>query len=550
VKRWRTLDIWSGALIVTWAIVAILLLYPLWSVLQSSLVDNDSGAVTIGNYIEVVSSAVYQRALINTFIAGFGGMAGALVLGVTLAFLITRHRIRGAAFVSTLAVVALVSPPFIGAYSWIILFGANGVVRNALGALGIELPPLYGAAGIILVFSFKFFPHVFLITSGALAAVNRSLEEAAESLGLTPTRRFFRVTLKLILPAVSAGALLTFVLSIADFGTPRIIGRGFQVLATEAFVLFSAEIGGNLGLASTISIVLIVVSMIFVALQRYVSRRDVYSNTVVARPTRKRLSGWRAALAHGVSYLIVLVGALPALIVVIYSFRHTRGPVFHPGFSVESYERVMHTVPQAISNSLIFASASVAAILVVGTLAGYVIARRPSLATGTLDATLMVPYIIPGIVMGIAFIASFNAPPLAWTGTGLIIIMAVFIRRLPYGTRATVAALKQLSPNLEQAAISLGYHPARAFLKVTAPIILPGVIAGGMMSFVTAMNELSSSLVLYVGETITMPVRIYLLVLDGEYGTASALSTILLSVTGVLVYGAFRLSGNRERSLL
>jgi iron(III) transport system permease protein len=157
---------------------------------------------------------------------------------------------------------------------------------------------------------------------------------------------------------------------------------------------------------------------------------------------------------------------------------------------------------------------------------------------------------VPGIVMGIAFIESFNTGPLTLTGTGGIIILAVLIRRLPYATRATTAALGQLSPSLEQAAVSLGYHPARAFLRVTVPLIMPGLVAGAMMSFVTAMNELSSSLVLYVGRTVTIPVSIYLLVLDGEYGTASALSTILLAVTAVLVYGAFRLSGGNQRAFL
>ena len=134
--------------------------------------------------------------------------------------------------------VALVSPPFIGAYAWIVLFGASGVIRRGLASIGISIPPLYGVAGVILVFAFKFFPHVFLITSGALAAINRSVEEAAESLGVSPAKRLFTVTFPLILPAISASALLTFVLSIADFGTPRIIGRDFNVLATEAFKLY------------------------------------------------------------------------------------------------------------------------------------------------------------------------------------------------------------------------------------------------------------------------------------------------------------------------
>jgi iron(III) transport system permease protein len=197
-----------------------------------------------------------------------------------------------------------------------------------------------------------------------------------------------------------------------------------------------------------------------------------------------------------------------------------------------------------------FSTAAVVAIVITGTLIGYLISRRPNIATGTLDALLMVPYVVPGIVMGIAFITRFNDPPLALTGTGLIIIMAVFIRRLPYSARSVAAALKQVSPSLEDAAVSLGYSPSKAFLKVTVPLILPGIMAGALMSFVTAMNELSSSLVLYVGSTITMPVRIYLSVMDGEYGTASALSTVLLTMTVAAVYAAFHVSGRKDSALL
>ena len=543
-------DLWTFVLIGAWIVLLILLIWPLSSILRASLLDNETGAFSLIHYVQIVTTKVYQRAIGNTLLAGFGGMAGALVLGVTLAFVTTRFHIYGRALIQTLAVIALVSPPFIGAYAWIVLFGASGVVRKGLAAIGIAIPPLYGALGVILVFAFKFFPHVFLITSGALAAINRSVEEAAESLGVSPMRRLFTVTFPLILPAISASALLTFVLSIADFGTPRIIGRDFNVLATEAFNLYGGEIGGNPGMASALSIVLIILSMIIVFGQRWVLRKNVYYSNMIKKPERKHVSGLKSLGLHVLAYAIVLVGALPAIIVVLFSFRRTSGPVFQPGVSLQSYEKVVSTVSAPIWNTLIFSSIAVVAIVITGTLIGYLISRRPNIATGALDATLMIPYVVPGIVMGIAFITRFNDPPLALTGTGLIIIMAVFIRRLPYSARSVAAALKQVGPNLEDAAVSLGYAPGRAFMKVTVPLIVPGILAGALMSFVTAMNELSSSLVLYVGSTITMPVRIYLSVMDGEYGTASALSTILLVMTVIAVYAAFHLSGRKESALL
>ena len=536
----------SLVLLLGWAVVGLLLLYPLASVLRASLLDNDTGAWTLANYATILERPRYLRALGNSVVGGVGGMVGATVLGVTLAHLMTRYRLRGSSLLFTLAIIGLCTPPFIGAYAWIVLFGANGAVRNALAGVGIGMPPIYGAAGVIMVFSLKFFPNVFLLASAGFRAINPALEEAAESLGMSPARRFATVTLPLLAPAVSAGALLAFVLSIADFGTPRLIGREFSMLATEAFVLFASEMGGNPGLASAMGAVLLVISVALVTVQRRLSRRVATGGQTSRERTAVRPRGWRAVRVHALAYAIVGLGALPSLVVVLFSFRRTSGPVFTGGFGLQSYARVMRTVPQAIGNSLLFSSIAVAGIVGVGLATGYVVARRRTVLASAYESVLVLPYIVPGIVMGIAFLESFNT---MLGGTGAIIVLAVLIRRLPYATRATTAALGQLSPSLEQAAISLGDHPARAFLRITVPLIMPGIVAGAMMSFVTAMNELSSSLVLYVGSTVTMPVSIYLLVLDGEYGTASALASILLGVTAVLVYSAFRLSGRDGRVL-
>ncbi len=545
----RRHDPWRVVAAGVWAVLGLLLLWPLSTILLSSLEDA-GGHATLANYGEVLSRPRYHRAFVNTLIAGAGGAAGALLLGVTLAFLVTRYRLRGRIAIQTLAVLALVSPPFIGAYAWIVLFGANGVVRRFVVDLGIDMPPIYGAAGVILVFAFKFFPDVFLITAAALGQVNRSLEEAAEGLGLPPWKRLFTVTLPLILPAISAAALLAFVLSIADFGTPQLIGRNFAVLATEAFGLYTADLGTNPGLASALSLALVGISLILVLLQRRLLRRDVFHGSGLRRPYVAVPRGWRSAVAHGVAWGIVLIGILPAVVVVVFSFRRTRGPVFQPGFGLQSWDRMLHAVMDPVWNTLLYSVSATAAIVVAGTLVGYLVARRPSRSTAVLDGLLMIPYVVPGVVMGIGFVTAFNAPPLAITGTGLVIVLAVFIRRLPYAARSAATSLKLLSPSLEEAAVSLGWSPAQAFLRVTVPLMLPGILAGGMMSFVTAMNELSSSLVLYVSDTVTMPVRIYLAVVNGDYGVASALATVLLGLTAAAVYAAFRLSGRRDTSFL
>jgi len=545
----RRPNFWTFVMIFTWVLLIGLLFVPVGSVLVSSLYDKNGG-FTLGNYLAAFTDERIQRAFVNTLIVGFGGLVGALLLGATMAFCVSRFHIRGGKFVSLLAVLALVSPPFIGAYSWIVLFGSGGVVRGALKTVGINMPTIYGVSGILIVFALKFYPYVYLMVSGALSNVNRSLEEAAEGLGLTPFQRAMQISFPLVLPALSAGGLLALIHAIADFGTPRLLGRGFNVLATEAFTLYSAEIGSNMSMATTISVILVVLSMVFVLAQRYMSRRNVYHGNMINKPIKIRLKGWRNVLAHIAVYGIGLCGAMPVIISVIYSFRKTSGPVFQEGFALQSYQRIIFGLRDVVTNSLIFSVSAVVLIVLVGTLIGCLVARKTNLNTSLLDGALMVPYVMPGIVIGIAFIAAFNTGPIVLTGTAMIIILSIFIRRLPYTVRTTSSALRQIGPSMEEAAISLGYSPFQAFLRVTVPLIVPGIIAGAMLSFVTAINELSSSLVLYVGKTMTMPVRIYLLIVDGDFGTAAALSTILLLLSGTAVYIAFRFLGRNEQALL
>lgn len=416
------------------------------------------------------------------------------------------------------------------------MLGRNGFLRNFFISIGIKLPPIYGPIGIILVYTLQYYPFVFLLTSGALSTVDRSLEEAAENLGATGLRKFFRVTLPLVLPSASAGALIAFMMSLANFGTPMIIGGNYRVLPTMAYNLFTSEIGEHPGLASTVSIFLILCSTLVLFLQRYAATRRKYSSTLINRPIVKPLKGWSSIGAHLLCYLIVFISTLPLAVVVFFSFRKTKGPVFHPGFGLQSYQKILHEVPRAITNSIVFSVTAVVIIIVVGTLLGFILSRKRIFATRLLDPLLMIPYIIPGTVLGIGFIVAFNRKPMYLVGTAAIIIMSYFIRRLPYSVRSSSSILKQIDPCLDEAGINLGSPPARTFRKITLPLMIPGILSGAIMGWVTAINELSSSIVLYVGKTMTMPVRIYLSVLDGLFGPASALATFLLIATGLALF--------------
>jgi iron(III) transport system permease protein len=539
-------DLWTFVVLGGFALVALFLVYPLADVFRYSFSDKATGTLSLSNWVEFFSRKYYLRAFLHSMFVGFATTGLALLFGVPLAFFTTRFRIRGTGLLNTLSVLALLSPPFIGAYSWITMLGRNGFLRTALATLGITLPPIYGALGIILADSLQYFPFVSLMTAGALTTIDRSLEEASENLGASSMRTFFRVTLPLVLPSVTGGALITFMMSLSNFGTPMIIGGNYLVLPTLAYNLFTSEVAERPGMASTVSIILMLCAAAVIALQQWASSRRKYASMLVNRPVQKRLQGLPALAAHAICYLIVGLSTLPLAVVVFFSFKNTSGPVFVPGFSLESYRRIFFDVPKTMANSFLYSLVAVALIAAVGTLLGFVIARRRTLAVKFLDPLLMVPYIVPGTVLGIGYIVAFNRKPFLLAGTATIIVMTYFVRRLPYSVRSAASILKQIDPALEEAGINLGSPPGRTFRTVTLPLMKAGILSGAIMSWVTSMNELSSSILLYVGRTMTMPIKVYLSVLDGSFGTASAMSTILLLATGIALYLVQRWTGRSE----
>ncbi|MBG6209614.1 iron(III) transport system permease protein [Labrenzia sp. EL_126] len=543
-------DFWTAMTLLVIAVLFVLLILPIASVFFVSFLDEDTGAFTLANYVEVFTRNYYVKGLRNTLTVGLLGTLGACLIGVPLAFFTARFRIRGKALISTLAILVLVAPPFIGAYAWIMMLGANGFITNFFKGLGLNLPTIYGAHGIILVFTLKFFPFVFLMTKTALGSVNKSFEDAAENLGCNALQRFFHVTLPLVFPAVSTGAIICFVLSIADFGTPAILGRGFRTLSTIAYSAYTSELGGKPTMAVTVSLVMMAISILALFIQRRFLSKRRYASALTNRPVIQQLKGWRNWGAHAFCYAVVLTAMFPTLVVVYTSILETNGPVFTGEYGLSSYRRVLLDAPEAIFNSFRFSLIAVAVIAVFSGLISYLIVRRENAVSGTIDVLMMVPYLVPGVVMAIGFVTTFRSGWYDLTGTGLIIVMILFIRRLPYGVRSTTTNLRQIKPSLEEAAVNLGASPLRAFVSVTVPLILPGLIVGSLMSFITAINELSSTLILYNSKTVTMPVKIYISVLDGEFGLAAALSTILLVCSGLCVYAVFLLADDRESSFV
>ena len=226
------------------------------------------------------------------------------------------------------------------------------------------------------------------------------------------------------------------------------------------------------------------------------------------------------------------------------------GSLFTGDFTLDNYRNIFaKSNTSAITNSYLFGLIAIVIVVVCGILISYLSVRKRNALTSVLDVLTMFPYIIPGSVLGISFLYAFNGPPFMLGGTVLIIVISLSIRRMPYTIRSSTAIIGQISPSVEEASISLGASQLKTFLRVTIPMMLPGVLSGAIMSWITLISELSSSVILYTSKTMTLTVAIYSEVIRSNFGNAAAYSTILTltSIVSLLVF--FKLSGKKDLSV-
>ena len=543
------LDFWNSATLVVFIFFAVFLIYPLGSLLLSGFQGND-GQFTLQHYINFFEKKYYYESLFNSFSVTISVTILAILIGVPLAYLMSTLKIRGKGIIEVLIIISVLSPPFIGAYSWILLLGRSGVVSRFFSEhFGITVPSIYGFGGILLVFTLKLFPFIYLYVSGALKKMDSSLSEAAESLGVTGIKKMSTLIMPLILPTVLAGALLVFMNALADFGTPMLIGEGYSTMPVLIYSEFISEVGSNAHFAAALaSIMILITALIFIG-QKYIVNRRSYEMSSLRPIQPKKIKGWKNILAHTFIYVIVGLAIIPQFTVMYTSFLKTRGSMFVEGFTLDSYRRVLERMGDSILNTYVYGIIALVIIIILGMLISYASVRRKNFFTSFIDTIAMFPYIVPGSVLGITLLLAFNQSPLLLSGTAAILIVSFVIRRLPYTMRSSAAIIYQLSPSMEEASISLGYSPMRTFINVTARLMMPGVLAGALLSWITVINELSSSIILYTGNTKTMSVAIYSEVIRASYGTAAALSTILTITTVISLLVFFKLTGSKEVSL-
>ena len=548
MKKKRNIDFWVIASLVILGLYLLFMVYPLFKIVRQSVLDEKTGEFTMRYFIKFFSQPYYFRTLINSFKVAIAACVLSLILGVPLAYLYNMYEIKGRKTLQMLIILSSMSAPFIGAYAWVKLLGRAGVITKFIKAItGITIPSIYGFNGILLVLSLKLFPLVFLYVSGAMKNVDNSLLEASANMGISGAKRFFKVVLPLCMPSILAATLMVFMRAIADFGTPLMIGEGYTTFPVIIYNEYVGEVGTNHNFASAIAVLAILITLGFFLIQRYLTNRNSFSMSAMHHIERTKAKPVMNILIHLYAYGLVAIALLPQVYLIYLSFRKTNpgGEVFQPGFSLDSYRYVFDRMGNTIWNTIRICGSALILIIALAVLISYLTVRRRNVLNACIDTLSMVPYIIPGAVVGISLILAFNNPVLPLVGTATIMIVSMCIRRIPYTIRSSVAILAQIPLSIDEAAESLGAGKVKTLLKVTLPMMFSGVFAGAVMSWVTLITELSSSLLLYSFRTQTLNVAVYKAVGNGTDGRACALATIVtvFTVISLLIFNKISKDG-------
>lgn len=540
-------DIWKLVSLLIILMYALILIYPLIKLLRAAVIVN--GSFSLEGFKSFFGQRYYVRSIGNSLLVSICTTVIALVVGVPLAYFYQMYEIRGKSLLQVLVILCSMSAPFIGAYAWIVLMGRSGIFTKLLAAAGIHVGSIYGFKGILLVLSLQLFPLVFLYLCGALKNVDNSLLEAAENMGSKGFKRFFTVVIPLCMPTIIAASLLVFMRAFADFGTPLLIGEGYKTFPVIIYDAYFAETGGDHNFGAAVSVIAIIITAAIFLIQRYINSRHRFTMNAMHSIERKKAHGLKNVLIHIYCWFVVLLSFMPQVYVIYSSFQKTSGKLFVPGYSLDSYRFAFTHLKKAIPNTFIIGITALGLVVMLAILIAYLVVRRNNAINKVIDTISMIPYIIPGSVIGIALILGFNKKPLMLTGTAAIMVIALIIRRIPYTIRSSVAVLQQIPMSIEEASISLGASKMKTFFQITVPMMGNGIISGAILSWVTIITELSTAVILYNANTITLTLAVYTYVSRGNYGIAAAYATILTVTTIISLLIYMKATGNKEVSL-
>ncbi|MEO8311144.1 MAG: iron ABC transporter permease [Caldimonas sp.] len=552
----------ASAIVVCSALLLLFVAYPVARALGGAFVD-ESGAVSLGGLwgrignertwgLGCFAGGVRCGVAWNTLFLALLTAAGTTLLGTLIALLAERGSTRLKRGLNALALLPIITPPFVLGLGLILLFGRAGIVNQGLeAAFGITPSRwFYGWFGIWLAQLFAFTPIAFMIVRGVVAGIAPSLEEAAQTLRADRRKTFFTITLPLLKPGLANAFLVGFIESIADFGNPVVVGGQFSVLSTEVFF---AIVGAQYDEGRAASLALVLSAF---ALLVFWGQRRLLGTTAFTTVTGKGENGLPMPLPDGLrrAALAVVVPWL-AFTLVVYLFAFAGGFVqtwgrdytptlrhFVTAFDVQRGNADVGaawvfagTAWNSLFTTLKLSAIAAPLCAALGLVIAWLLARTTFRGRDAFEFGALLAFAIPGTVLGVSYILAFNVPPFELTGSGLIIVLCFVFRNLPVGVRAGSAAFRQIDRSLDEASTMLRARTATTLRRVVAPLLRPALVAALIYSFVRSMTTVSAVVFLVTAETELATTYIIGRVGNGDYGVALAYCTVLIALMSLAV---------------
>lgn len=536
-------------------------IWPVLQILKGGFIDAD-GRLTFAYLGALLADPTYLGGLRNSFLLACATTTLAALIALPLAVVSDRYVFPAKGLLGSLVLIPMILPPFVGAIGIKQIFGQYGAFNALLHHVGLLAPGAtidWFAAnqfwGVAIVQALSLYPIIYLNAVAALANIDPAMEEAAQNLGCTGLRRFVKITLPLIRPGLFAGGTIVFIWSFTELGTPLVFD--FDRVTSVQIYYGLKDIGANPFPFALVAV------MLFCSVTLYAASKLLFGRSSHAMMAKATSSGGPRALSLGRGLACTLffggvtfVAVLPHLGVILVAFSNDwYGTVVPQSYTLDNFSLALGhdlTVP-AIANSLRFAAISTVVDLVLGVAIAYVVVRSKVPGRHILDFLAMLPLAVPGLVLAFGYLAmaqdgkffSFLNPTRDPT---ILLIIAYSVRRLPYVVRAAAAGFQQTSETLEEAAQNLGCPPLKAVIKITLPLIMANLIAGGLLAFAFAMLEVSDSLILAQKQAfypITKAImELFQLLGDGKF-IASALGVWAMAFLGITIVGLSLLLGKK-----
>jgi iron(III) transport system permease protein len=539
------------------ALLAILVLLPMYWLTVTSLTD-DASNLTFSHYRHFVDDPSFIKPLVTTMWTSAAVGILCVAFAAPMGWLVARTNLPFKRTIRTLILASFVTPPFLGAFAWVLLGGPNAGILNQwyYGLTGLKpfedasLINIFSAWGMVFVMALYTFPYVFTFVTNSLEVIPSDLEEASSILGAAPWQTALHVTMPLVMPALVAGFLVAFLQSMTLFGAPAILAlpAGIDTMTTKIWSLF--QFPPQLGLAAAASLPLLIVTVILLRVQAAIMGRRGYS-VIGGKSTGQRLAKLGPWVVPAMGLFVFVLACsiiLPYGVLVRTAFVKNWSAPMAGNLTLDNWKFVFFEfsqTKQALLNTFELGFAAATAGTLLATTVGYLAVRKLVWGHRYLAFLATAPVAIPGIVLAVGLFLAYTRPPFVLYGTLAIIFLAYLTKELPVGYQQVQASLKSVHPELEDASRIFGATRLRALWDITTPLIRNGVIATWIFIFIGSIRELSATILLFTVKTKTISVAMFDLRESNDWGPIAVLSITMLVITFLMIAAIYRFTDRR-----